>query len=288
MGQNPSLQHAQAELSSAIQPLLRSGRSQCWAAGGTLVLVDPPLPAALNMERDETLFRYMENVYPAAEASRQTLWDSFVFVRVYRWLRPAITLGRHQLAAETFLDMKRVAAAGIPVVRRITGGQAVLHVAELTYSVVASRRHPRLGGNIRASYEAIAAILLRFLAALGAAPNAAAAHFVQTQRRTAHICYDSIGWAEVTLGGKKLVGAAQRRGRYAFLQHGSLPLLHTGMTLSDWLLPQQIPQQRSNPHAVLSEITACAHAAHHAPQQLAQQLAQCFFETLTEPRPANC
>lgn len=111
---------------------------------------------------------------------------------------------------------------GIDVVRRPTGGRAVLHEAELTYALVAPAGDPRFPPTVPGTYQVVAEALRDALAALGVrevtlAPRRAAA-------ATDPACFGAPSRAELLVANRKVAGSAQRRTRRAFLQHGSILL----------------------------------------------------------------
>ena len=152
-------------------------------------------------------------------------------LRVYSWNRPTMSIGRNQTARERY-HLDRLAAAGIDIVRRPTGGRAILHDREVTYSVTA----PVAGaGDLRASYERINRILVTALDALGVAASPAAA----TRRASAPgvaPCFDEPSAGELTVRGRKLAGSAQWRADGALLQHGSILLADDQSRLSDFTI----------------------------------------------------
>ncbi len=143
-------------------------------------------------------------------------------LRFYSWNPACISLGLGQ--SEEILDTDAVRAAGLDVVRRPTGGQALLHDQEVTYSVVASQQDPAVGGTLMQSYHAISEALLAGLATLGIS-GAGAPCEPRPASGLTPICFASASAEEVLVGGRKLIASAQWRSRGAFLQHGSL-LLH--------------------------------------------------------------
>lgn len=176
------------------------------------LIVDPPLPAGYNMAVDEAM----------ADACRQGLTGPTL--RLYEWDRPAISLGYFQ-RAEHVVNLDQCRAAGVPVVRRTTGGRAVVHHRELTYSVVAPVPHPGFPPTIRGAYDVVARALARALTALGLTVEVHA----REPRRMGHgvgspLCFDATSRSEIRINGKKAVGSAQRRWNRAFLQHGSIIL----------------------------------------------------------------
>ena len=140
-------------------------------------------------------------------------------LRLYGWERPTLSLGRNEPARDRF-DAAAARARGVDVVRRPTGGRAVLHWRELTYAVVAPAR--ALGGP-REAYRYIHRKLAKALASLGIpaeiAPDPARAVPVH-----AGPCFQAPAGGELVAGGRKLVGSAQLRVGDVLLQHGSILL----------------------------------------------------------------
>jgi lipoate-protein ligase A len=152
-------------------------------------------------------------------------------VRVYAWEPPTVSIGRSQKLSDE-LDLVACRRRGFGVVRRPTGGRAVLHAGELTYSVVGPAAEPPLGTSIAETYEAIAEGLLAALGRLGVdAELAPVATASRGRGEAAPPCFVSAGRFEVVVAGRKLIGSAQRRSGAAVLQHGSLLLdgTHTGL-----------------------------------------------------------
>ena len=138
--------------------------------------------------------------------------------RVYEWSRPTLSLGRHE-SARTRYDASAIAAAGLDVVRRPTGGRALLHDREVTYSVTAPIDPAE---SLAASMLRINRWLLRALHRLGVPATEAAEP--RSMRPEGAACFAMPARGELTLGGRKLVGSAQVRQDGALLQHGSILL----------------------------------------------------------------
>ena len=160
--------------------------------------------AAWNMSVDEALLLAAPEAGPA--------------LRLYEWREPSVSLGLRQ-EEPRWLD--RCKALGVPVVRRVSGGGAVLHAGDLTYCVVAPLAAPALPADLRGSYEWIRARLIRGLALAGLAAQRSRA---ASGADRLELCFAGATGYEVELDGEKLVGSAQRRLRRAFLQHGSIRL----------------------------------------------------------------
>jgi lipoyl(octanoyl) transferase len=179
-------------------------------ANWRLVLA-PPKRGAWNMAVDEAILEAT-----AAGASPPTL-------RLYAWEPPCLSLGYAQ--ALTDADIPALAALGWELVRRPTGGRAILHTDELTYAVIGPQEDPRLGGSVLESYHNLAQALLLALQKLGLDPQAdAEPSSIPGSDPQGPVCFEVPSHYEITVRQKKLVGSAQRRSKGGVLQHGSLPL----------------------------------------------------------------
>lgn len=173
---------------------------------------DEARKGSLNMAIDDYFYSLAEN---------ESL-DECV-IRIFRWSPPALSLGYHQkydsAADEQFLKEK-----GIDIVRRPTGGKAVLHAEELTYSVVSSLNSGYFeGDSLDKTYEKIAIALKKSLEFLGMKPELEKR---ETKLNVLHPapCFLVPTKKEILVEGKKVIGSAQKRGLNAFLQHGSIPI----------------------------------------------------------------
>jgi lipoate-protein ligase A len=159
-------------------------------------------------------------------------------LRFFAWEPPCLSIGYNQAANE--VDITKCRQAGVDVVRRPTGGRAILHTDELTYSIVAPQVEPRVAGGVVESYRRLSVGLVRGLCLLGVdVAQAEAGHSaVAPTGQDADVsaaCFDAPSAYEVTAGGRKLVGSAQVRRRGAVLQHGSLPLQGDITRICDYL-----------------------------------------------------
>jgi lipoate-protein ligase A len=166
-------------------------------------------------------------------------------LRLYQWETPALTIGSFQKIDDHLSGFLKDIL--IPVIRRITGGRALLHDREVTYSIVGRTDDPLFAGGLRKTFYAVASGLVAGLRRLGVDAEIDLARKTGvSQRAQKPFCLQSISWCEIAVSGKKLVGSAQKRWSHFFLQHGSLLLtpspLHSRyangqfVTLSD-LLP---------------------------------------------------
>jgi lipoate-protein ligase A len=164
---------------------------------------------AVNMAVDEAIARAV-----AGDLVPPTL-------RFYAWEPPCISLGRHQSLAA--VDVRRCTELGYDIVRRPTGGRAILHTDELTYSLAAAQSHPLMGGLVLDAYLRLAAGLVEGLRRLGVEAEPAPG----TSRPGPDVsaaCFEVPSPYEIMADGKKLMGSAQNRRSGFVLQHGSLPL----------------------------------------------------------------
>lgn len=167
-----------------------------------------PANGAMNMALDDALLQAV-----AAGRSRPVL-------RLYRWQPAALTLGYAQ-PLDAGVDQAACRSAGIDVVRRPTGGRAVLHDHEVTYAVIAPVGAP-FGTTVAESYRAIAAVLQAALCSLGL--TAVLVPGQPRGRQNRAVCFTAPAQYELLVDGCKVAGCAQKRLGGAFLQHGSLPL----------------------------------------------------------------
>ena len=162
--------------------------------------------AQTNMAIDTRLFRLCEED------------PSHGYLRFYGWTRPSLSLGRFEKI--DVIDRQRAANDGVEIVRRPTGGRVVLHGDDLTYAVVLPTVD---GGSLRDVYTIISNCLVRGLRRLGIDLNLERGRTAKTNLR-AKPCFASAARYEITSDGRKLVGSAQRIGKCAVLQHGSIPI----------------------------------------------------------------
>lgn len=176
-------------------------------------------------------------------------------VRVYGWKPPAVSIGYSQ-AVEKELDLEAIRAACVDVVRRPTGGRAVYHSGELTYSVAGRAGAWPLGRTISEAYGAIAQALLAGLAGMGIEASLAPASAGTDGRGPGPSppCFVSSGRFEIVVDGRKLIGSAQRRSKGGVLQHGSLLVDSTHERLADFLLVGS-EREREALRRLLSDMT---------------------------------
>jgi lipoate-protein ligase A len=181
------------------------------------LIISPPAGGVWNMAVDEAILLHIHQFH-----TRPTL-------RLYAWSPPCLSLGYAQPAND--IDFSRLATSGWHIVRRPTGGRAILHTDELTYSVIASADEPRLSGSVLESYQRLSRALLASLKLLGV--DATSEDKANTDGNQSGengvnppnpVCFEVPSHYEITAGGQKLVGSAQARKKEGILQHGSIPL----------------------------------------------------------------
>ncbi len=172
------------------------------------VLRSAPASGLRNMAVDAALLEQ-------ARTSSDGVW------RCYAWHRPTVSFGRHEVTRGRF-DARSMARAGLDAVRRPTGGRALLHAREVTYSVTFPLA-ASIGWTV--AYRAVNAVLLEGLRALGVDAMSVPDENAPSVRPDGPVCFDSPAPGEIVVGHAKLVGSAVWRDRGAYLQHGSI-LLH--------------------------------------------------------------
>jgi len=174
------------------------------------LILDPPAPGAWNMAVDEAILNAATqgNVPPT--------------LRLYAWNPACLSLGYAQPISD--VDEKRLEEFGWDMVRRPTGGRAILHTDELTYSVCGPEHEPVLSGDILSSYKRLSAAILAALEHIGVGVQALPQEKNPVSKTPEPVCFEIPSNYEITANGKKLVGSAQARRQGGVLQHGTLPL----------------------------------------------------------------
>lgn len=145
-------------------------------------------------------------------------------LRFYSWQPAGLSLGYFQKLREE-IDYQHCRKKGIDLVRRLTGGRAILHNSELTYSLILREDYNLLAKSIEKSYQQISRGLVAGLKMLDIPVELKAVERgKKAPRGHSAACFDAPSWHEVILDNKKLIGSAQRRRDNTILQHGSLPL----------------------------------------------------------------
>jgi lipoate-protein ligase A len=167
---------------------------------------------AMNMALDEALLNSVAN------------GDSLPVLRFYRWRPATVTLGYAQSVFKD-LDLDVCRRAGLDVVRRSTGGRAVLHDNEVTYSVIAPFNKGLFGNSILDCYRVISEVLQRTLVQLSLPAQLVPGKLRDdSQSATKAICFTAPSQYELVINDRKVAGSAQKRQGQVFLQHGSIPI----------------------------------------------------------------
>ncbi len=174
------------------------------------LILSAPARGSWNMAVDEALLE--------ATVEKRSL----PCLRLYAWEPACLSLGYAQPCVD--IDHSRLAAHGWDWVRRPTGGRAILHTDELTYSVVAPLSEPRVAGSVLESYQRLSTALLYALHVLGLPAEAHPTNSPAKGQPAAAVCFEVPSNYEIVVARKKLVGSAQARRKNGVLQHGTLPL----------------------------------------------------------------
>ncbi len=241
-----------------------------------LLLEQAPRTGAWNMALDEAI---MDAV--GEGAAPPTL-------RLYQWEPPCLSLGRRQPLEG--VDLARLRTDGSEAVRRATGGWAILHTDELTYSVALLPSDPRADGPILDAYRKLSAGLLAGLTRLGVAAEMKPASASGTHNLTA-ACFEVPSAYEITAQERKLIGSAQARPNGRVLQHGSLPLagdigrVTRYLTFKDESERDALASHLRERAATLGEVAGRAISFAEAAEAMRQGFAQALNVTLTPAAP---
>jgi len=142
-------------------------------------------------------------------------------LRLYEWDRPSLSIGYFQKVSD--IDLEYCNAKDYPVVRRQTGGRAILHDAELTYSFSSSKDSQIFNGSLLENYTVISNAILHALKLTGIEAEASFIKIRSNGHRNP-ACFKTVSFGEITVDNKKVIGSAQKRYKNGFLQHGSIIL----------------------------------------------------------------
>jgi lipoate-protein ligase A len=184
---------------------MKSDNTHAWR-----LIVSEPMRGAKNMAVDEAILDAV-----SAGTAPPTL-------RLYAWEPPCLSIGYAQPTED--VDLSRVEEKGWELVRRPTGGRAILHTDELTYSIAAQIGNPHMKGGVLDSYRHLSKGLAAALGLLKLEVTIHPARQIPQDLRDDPVCFQVPSAYEITVQGKKLIGSAQVRKRQGVLQHGSFPL----------------------------------------------------------------
>lgn len=174
-----------------------------------------PCSGAYNMAMDEALL----TMHSAGEIPP--------VIRFYEWAEPTLSIGYFQQAMKD-MNIEAIRGQGIDFVRRPTGGRAVLHEHELTYSVIVSEKHPQMPKNVTDAYRVLSEGILKGFHHLGmdayfSVPESKE-QLDDLKKPKSAVCFDAPSWYELVVEGKKVAGSAQTRQKGVILQHGAILL----------------------------------------------------------------
>jgi lipoate-protein ligase A len=226
---------------------------------------DQPMPGQWLMDRD------LADLELAAKS------EFGPCLSLYQWEVPTLSLGFHQ--EKDKIDHERLARAGVPLVRRPTGGAAVLHSEELTYSIVIPDAVELRAGQLLLEY--VGRAITAGLQAIGvkAELDERGESLSPLANRTS--CFARTSRWEIAVNGRKIVGSAQRRLGNALLQHGSILTGNDHLRIVEFLTVSR-EADRSALRNRLDEKATCVEneigAGEHI-QSLRAALEQAFVDT---------
>lgn len=208
------------------------------------------LDGAMNMAVDEAILNaHTEGKVPPT-------------IRFYAWNIPTLSIGYFQ-RVEREVDLHRVREKGVEFVRRATGGRAVLHDKELTYSIIVSEAYPGIPQTVTESYRLFSQGLLEGFRALGLEADLVSLDKESSKEKAeSAACFDSPSWYELVVEGRKVAGSAQTRQRGTILQHGSIlldmdvELLFSLLKFRSERAKQRLKQSFSTKAVAINELTS--------------------------------
>jgi lipoate-protein ligase A len=221
---------------------------------------------ATNMATDQAI---QEAV--AAGAAPPTL-------RLYAWDPPCLSLGFAQPVAQ--IDRARARSLGWDIVRRPTGGRAILHTDGLTYSIVLPESDPLVAGGVLESYHRLSQGIVAGLERLGLHVEVQPGIPLSQAEREKPVCFEAPSAYEITWQGRKVAGSAQVRRRQTLLQHGTIPLdgditrICLGLAFQTEDARQEAREKLRTRAATLSDLLGHTVTWDDAAQALSQGMAQ--------------
>lgn len=184
-----------------------------------VVIITPPLLGTTNMEIDEAL---LAGATP----------DSPLVLRIYRWKEPTLSLGHFQSVEDRYEEQ---GLGNVALVRRKTGGGAILHDYELTYSLIMPARSAAEKGHSEKLYRSVHSAIAKGLQSLGwdaVLSETCTCSTATNPKQEPFLCFSRRSPVDLIVGQYKIVGSAQRRTKLGLLQHGSLLLRSSTLTPS--------------------------------------------------------
>jgi lipoate-protein ligase A len=199
-------------------------------------------------------------------------------LRLYAWDPPCLSLGFAQPAAQ--IDRARARSFGWDIVRRPTGGRAILHTDELTYSIVLPESDPLVAGGVLESYHRLSQGIVAGLERLGLHVEVQPGIPLSQAEREKPVCFEAPSAYEITWQGRKVAGSAQVRRRQTVLQHGTIPLagdisrICLGLAFQTEDARQEAREKLHTRAATLSDLLGHTVTWNEAAQALSQGMSQ--------------
>jgi len=208
-----------------------------------------------------------------------------VTVRFYSWMRPSITLGYMQNAPDE-LDLDAVDKAGVDWIRRPTGGRAVLHDGDITYSCIFPKSISEMGSGITQTYRLITECLINGFhrASIKCDAHGSSSELKGLKREVKLPCFLAPNRDEIMVSGKKLVGSAQKRNANAVLQHGSIPITSNCFKLPEYL--RISGEEKEKQVKLLREKSSFIHE--WTPNAAFGAIVQCLMDGFSSVLPFKC
>lgn len=233
------------------------------------VITSPPAAGAWNMALDEAIMEAVRGL------------EQPPTLRFYAWEPACLSLGHAQPIGD--VDLPSLVANGWQVVRRPTGGRAILHTDELTYSIAAHQDNPIMTGGVLESYRRISLALVEGLRKLGINSNADS-HYALPEGsvQNAAVCFEVPSNYEITANGMKIIGSAQARRGLGVLQHGSLPLFGDLARITQVLKFESVAEQVSARQRLLDHAATAETILGYLPtwQQAVEAMVSAFADQL--------
>lgn len=171
--------------------------------------------AAYNMAIDEAIAHYVRKRHGPPT------------LRLYGWIQPSVSLGYFQKTRD--VDLEYCIRQNMPVIRRPTGGRAILHGDEMTYSFITLTTSELFSKGLIDSYQKLSEAFSRAFVICGMTPaNKLIINKERSSNRRSQqhnpLCFASTSYGEMTVHGKKIIGSAQKRWRDVLLQQGCIPV----------------------------------------------------------------
>lgn len=202
-------------------------------------------------------------------------------LRFYGWSPPAVSLGYFQNIS-TEVNLTNCRSLGVDIVRRPTGGKAVLHENEITYSVVSPKHNPLFPDNILGTYKIISSCLAQALLSMGINASISERDHENSANVLKSLCFSEPSRFELLVAGRKICGSAQVRTKNAFLQHGSLLLNFEPQRAVQVLCPHPEPGLPEKLGRSVTSLSECSDAVSGVsnPDKVVRTLADSFRQVL--------